>query len=70
MTTAAKQRQLPLEYKGKRYGGVFSVSGKTLIARIPGINSKSTEISDEDPETTARTLLDAILKEADQMGRL
>lgn len=70
MTTGSKQKQLPLEYKGKQYGGVFSVSGNTLIARIPGINSKSTEVTGEDPESTARTLLNAILKEAEQMGRL
>lgn len=70
MATGAKQKQMPLEYKGKQYGGVFSVSGNTLIARIPGINSKSTEVDDKDPDTTALALLNAILKEAEQMGRL
>jgi len=70
MATGAKQKQMPLEYKGKQYGGVFSVSGNTLIARIPGINSKSTEVGDKDPDTTALALLNAILKEAEQMGRL
>ena len=70
MATAARQKQMPLEYKGKQYGGVFSVSGNTLIARIPGINSKSTEVSGKDPEATARDLLNAILKEAEKMGRL
>ncbi len=70
MTTGARQQQMPLEYKGKQYAGVFSVSGGMLIARIPGINSKSAEMSDGTPEDKARALLNAILVEAEQLGRL
>jgi hypothetical protein len=70
MTTGARQQQMPLEYKGKHYAGVFSVSGGMLIARIPGINSKSAEMAGNNPEEKARSLLNAILVEAEQMGRL
>ncbi len=60
---------MPIEYKGKRYSGVYSVSGTLMIARIPGISSKSGEVN-EDQSATARSLLTAILDEADGAGRL
>ena len=37
--------QLPKEFNGKRYSGIYSVSGTTIIARIPGVGSSSTEIN-------------------------
>ena len=58
-----------MDYKGKRYSGVYSVSGTLMIARIPGIGSKSDEVGD-DEGATARDLLTAILDEADSAGRL
>ena len=70
MATGARQQQMPVDYKGKQYAGVFSVSGDMLIARIPGINSKSAEMAEGAPEEKARSLLNAILVEAEQMGRI
>ncbi len=66
---ATPTTQLPIDYKGKRYSGVYSVSGALMIARIPGINSKSGEVG-EDEGASARDLLTAILDEADSAGRL
>ena len=66
---ATPTTQLPIDYKGKRYSGVYSVSGALMIARIPGISSKSGETG-EDEGATARDLLTAILDEADSAGRL
>lgn len=63
--------QLPLDYQGKQYSGVYSVSGALMIARIPGIGSKSVELGDEEDFTqAATTLLNEILAGADQEGRL
>ena len=66
---ATPTTQLPIDYKGQRYSGVYSVSGTLMIARIPGISSKSGEVS-EDENATAHNLLTAILEEADSAGRL
>jgi len=66
---ATPTTQLSIDYKGKRYSGVYSVSGTLMIARIPGINSKSGEVG-KDEGATARDLLTAILDEADSAGRL
>ena len=66
---ATPTTQLPIDYKGKRYSGVYSVSGTLMIARIPGISSKSGEVGD-DENATANELLTAILDEADGAGRL
>ena len=33
--------QLVVEHEGKSYSGIFSVSGTTMIGRIPGIGSTS-----------------------------
>lgn len=62
--------QLAVEYKGKSYGGIFSVSGTLMIARIPGISSVSREVGDQPVEPLARTLLQQILEQADAAGEL
>lgn len=33
--------QLVIEHEGKSYSGIFSVSGTTMIGRIPGVGSTS-----------------------------
>ncbi len=63
--------QLPIHYKGKKYSGVYSVSGSLVIARIPGINSKSRELADAGGQTAeqcAQTLLEEILQAAEPTG--
>ncbi len=64
---AAPTTQLAIEYKGKRYSGIYSVSGNLMIVRIPGISSRSIELTG-DQETTARKLLIEILEAADTVG--
>ena len=66
---SAETNQLAIEYNGKQYSGVYSVSGNLMIARIPGISSRSLETAEAD-ESQARTLLMEILKEADTLGQL
>ena len=66
---ATPPTQLPIEFKGKRYSGVYSVSGSLMIARIPGISSNSSELA-EDEKRTATALLTLILEEAEANGRL
>ena len=61
--------QLPIDYKGERYSGVYSVSGTLMIARIPGINSKSAEIAG-DERAEALGLFTAILEDAENSGLL
>ena len=61
--------QLPIDYKGKRYSGVYSVSGTLMIARIPGIGSRSAEV-DGNERAEALGLFTAILEEADSAGLL
>ena len=58
-----------MEYKGKQYSGIYSVAGKLMIVRIPGISSRSIEVSG-DEEATARKLLNEILEEAETVGAL
>ena len=36
--------QLVVEHQGKTYSGIFSVSGTTMIGRIPGVGSKAREV--------------------------
>jgi hypothetical protein len=62
--------QIPVEFGGKKYSGIYSVSGTTLIARIPGLSSRSAIGFDGEPEAEARALFEAILKEAESQGRL
>ena len=66
---ATPPTQLPIDFKGQRYSGVSSVSGNLIIARIPGISSRSAEI-EGDELAKARSLFNAILEEADSAGLL
>lgn len=66
----APTTQLAIEYKGKQYSGIYSVAGKLMIARIPGISSRSIEVSGGDEEATARQLLVNILEEAETVGAI
>lgn len=61
--------QLPIDYKGKRYSGVYSVSGTLMIARIPGISSRSAEV-EGDEQAEAHNLFTAILEDAESAGLL
>ena len=61
--------QMPIDYKGKRYSGVYSVSGTLMIARIPGIGSSTAEVSG-DEQSDAAGLLNAILQDAENSGLL
>ena len=45
--------QIPVEFGGKKYSGIYSVSGTTLIARIPGLSSRSAVGFDGEPEAEA-----------------
>ncbi|MDA1073506.1 MAG: hypothetical protein O3A63_01925 [Proteobacteria bacterium] len=63
--------QLPKEFNGKRYSGIYSVSESTLIARIPGVGSRSQELTSNDgAEAVAAMLLDKILTDAQTTGAL
>ena len=62
--------QLSVEHKGKSYGGIYSVSGNLMIARIPGINSLSQEIGEDETEPLALSLLSKILENAEAQGEL
>ena len=64
-----RQTQLPFEYKGREYSGIYSVSGSLIIARIPGISSASAEIEGEEVDTANR-LFAKILEEAESLGNL
>jgi len=61
--------QLPIDFKGQRYAGVYSVSGTLLIARVPGVSSRSAEV-EGDEEAEALRLFTAILEDADSSGLL
>ncbi len=61
--------QLKINYKDKSYSGIYSVSGNLVIARIPGIGSKSAEAEASFKEC-ATSLLENILTEADALGSL
>ena len=65
----APTTQLAIEFKGKQYSGIYSVAGALMIARIPGISSRSAQVSG-DEESQARNLLTDILKEAETVGAL
>lgn len=68
--TAIPSTQLPIEFKGKKYSGVYSVSGNLMIARVPGVGSKSVELDNLDaPHESARNLLEEILNHAVEEGR-
>ncbi len=65
----APTTQLAIEFKGKQYSGIYSVAGDLMIARIPGISSRSAQVSG-DEEAQARKLLNEILEEAATVGAL
>ena len=65
----APTTQLAIDYKGKQYSGIYSVAGNLMIVRIPGISSRSTEVTGDD-EATARELLVKILEEAETTGSI
>lgn len=62
--------QLSVEHNGKSYGGIYSVSGNLMIARIPGIDSLSQEIGEDEKEPLAFLLLSRILENAEAHGAL
>ncbi len=57
--------QLVVEHKGRSYSGIFSVSGTTMIGRIPGIGSTSRAVpavaSIEEYRNNARELFAEML---------
>lgn len=61
--------QMRIDYKDKSYSGIYSVSGNLVIARIPGIGSKSAEAEGSFKEC-AKTLLETILGEAEATNSL
>lgn len=61
--------QMRIDYKDKAYSGIYSVSGNLVIARIPGISSKSAEAEGSFKEC-AKGLLETILQEAEAAGGL
>jgi len=67
---STKPVQLAIQHKGRRYGGIYSVSGNLMIARIPGIDSRSRSVDGADVEQLARALLQEILESAERSGRL
>lgn len=66
---STRQFQMPIEHNGKKYSGIYSVSGDLMIARIPGVGSKSADVGPE-PASTARSLLAGILANAEKDGML
>lgn len=68
--------QLVVEHQGKSYSGIFSVSGTTMIGRIPGIGSTSRVVaadgSMEEYRNNAKALfaemLSAVESERPPMG--
>ena len=67
---ATKPVQLAVHFKGRRYGGIYSVAGNLLIARIPGVDSRSRAVDGASEQQLARNLFDEILHEAERSGRL
>jgi hypothetical protein len=67
---ASKPIQLAVQFKGARYGGIYSVAGDLLIARIPGLDSRSRAVGTDNPEQVARGLFEEILADAARTGRL
>lgn len=67
---ATRPTQLRVDYKGKTYGGIYSVSGTMMIARIPGIDSRAHAVSGRDEPELAREIFNSILADAEKKGRL
>ncbi len=62
--------QFTVQHKGRRYGGIYSVAGNLMIARIPGVDSRSHTVDGADEQELARRLFVDILEQAEQAGRL
>lgn len=62
--------QLTVQHKGRRYGGIYSVAGNLMIARIPGVDSRSHNVDGADEQELARKLFIDILENAERAGRL
>jgi hypothetical protein len=67
---STKPVQLAIQHDGRRYGGIYSVSGNLMIARIPGVDSRSRSVDGADEQVLARTLFQEILTDAKRDGRL
>jgi len=66
-----KTTQVAVDHGGKRYAGLYSVSAKTLIIRVPGIGSRAREVAEsDDPKAVASELMTDILAEAERAGTL
>jgi hypothetical protein len=62
--------QMTIQQDGRKYGGIYSVSGNLMIARIPGVDSRSRMVNGADEAALAQTLFKEILTDAKRDGRL
>jgi hypothetical protein len=62
--------QIAIQHDGRKYGGIYSVSGNLMIARIPGVDSRSRMVNGADEVSLAQTLFKEILADAKRDGRL
>ncbi len=62
--------QLTVQHKGRRYAGIYSIAGNLMIARIPGVDSRSHNVDGADEQELAKRLFGDILQMAEQAGRL
>ncbi len=62
--------QIAIQHDGRKYGGIYSVSGNLMIARIPGVDSRSRMVNGADEASLAQTLFKEILADAKRDGRL
>ena len=67
---STKPIQIAIQHDGRKYGGIYSVSGNLMIARIPGVDSRSRTVDGADEESLARKLFTEILADAKRDGRL
>lgn len=67
---AARAAQVAMQYKGQTYSGIYSVSGNLMIARIPGLDSRSREVNGANEATLAKQLCEEMLKDAERAGLL
>ena len=67
---ATRPTQLKIDFKGRSYSGIYSVSGDTMIARIPGIDSRAVPVGKRTERELARETLTAILSAAAAERRL
>ena len=62
--------QIAVQYKGRRYGGIYSIAGNLMIARVPGVDSRSCNVDGASEAELARQVLEKMLEDADKEGRL